>query len=97
MINIGYYLEPGKKENLYCRISDGKYSVSFSLGYIITLAEGVDEVEGIPVEDPHYSTLMNFKEYLRKRYHELIHLEMSTANVLKALEDEAKQLLSRPV
>lgn len=92
-MKIIYYLDPDNKRNLYCRISDGENMVSFPLGYVMA-TEGWNEEEGVPSEDPHYSTLLNFKEYLGKRYHELKGLEMSTSSLLETLKKEADHLLS---
>lgn len=94
VMKIVYYIESDRKENLYCRISDGENRVSFPLGYIIATGEWKELEEGVSIEDPHYTTLMNLKEYLSNRYLELKSLEISTFSVLETLKKEAEHLLT---
>lgn len=70
-MKVAYYLNEGRKKNLYCRISDGSQRVSFSLAYTIEKEFWNSTKEESTYEDPYHYTLGNFKEYLIKRYHEL--------------------------
>ncbi|MPR33050.1 hypothetical protein [Salmonirosea aquatica] len=96
-MKIAYYLEPDQKENLFCCIKEGETRVSFPIGYTVSTEEWHEREDGIPIYDPQHATLMNFKEYLSKRYHELTTLEMSTAVILETLRKEAEHLLTRRV
>lgn len=92
-MKIVYYIDHGSEKNLYCLITDGEKRVSFPLKYVIPTEEW-DQEEGVPVEDPYYSTLMELKAYLSKRYYELQSLEMSISGVLETLKQEAEHLLT---
>jgi hypothetical protein len=86
-MKIAYYLNEGRKKNLYCRISDGAERVTFSMEYSID-AEKWNEKKGeVDFEDTHYFTLIQFKEYLTKRYYEL--KSEGKDDVLARLKEEA--------
>ncbi len=89
-MKIAYYLNEGRKKNLYCRISDGTDRVSFSLGYTIDPKTWNAQKEEGNHEDPYFFTLWSFRSYLKKRYHELKALEVPVANVLATLKHEAE-------
>jgi hypothetical protein len=90
-MKISYYLNEGRKKNLYCRISDGTERVSFSLGYAIDPTKwNVKEEEG-SVDDPYYFVLRSFREYLSKRYHEL--KSEGLLSVLTTLKSEAESFM----
>ena len=69
-MKISYYLNDGRKKNLYCRISDGTERVTFSLDYSVTPEKWDTKNEELDFEDVHYFTLIEFKNYLTKKYHE---------------------------
>ncbi|MDR1895629.1 MAG: hypothetical protein LBR10_02430 [Prevotellaceae bacterium] len=86
-MKIAYYLNEGRKKNLYCRISDGAERVTFSMEYSVD-AEKWNEKKGeVDFEDTHYFTLIQFKEYLTKKYYEL--KSEGKDDVLARLKNEA--------
>lgn len=90
-MKVAYYLNEGRKKNLYCRISDGPERVSFSLGYEIDPKTWNPKKEEGSHEDPYYYTLLGFKRYLIKRYNELKVEELP--NVLATLKQEAETFI----
>jgi hypothetical protein len=90
-MKITYYLNEGRKKNLYCRISDGAERVTFSLEHTVDPKKWNVRKEEVKDEDPYYFTLMGFKSYLTKKYHEL-NSEGSTT-ILTQLKNEALQFL----
>lgn len=90
-MKIAYYLNDGRKKNLYCRISDGTERVSFSLGHTINPEKWNGMKEEGPEEDPYYYTLQNFKEYLSTKYHDL--KSEGKNNVLAILKNEAESFI----
>lgn len=92
-MKIAYYLNEGRKKNLYCRISDGTERVSFSLGYTIDPKTWNANQEQGDYNDPYFYTLWSFKSYLGKRYHELKGLEVPSPNVLATLKSEAESFI----
>lgn len=87
-MKVTYYLNEGRKKNLYCRISDGSERVSFSLAYTIDKKFWNSKDEESTYEDPYHYTLGDFKEYLTKRYHEL--KSEGKDNILDRLKIEAE-------
>jgi hypothetical protein len=67
-MKIVYYLNEGRKKNLYCRISDGTERVTFSLEYTVELEKWNAKKNEVDFEDFHYFTLRNFKDYLTKAH-----------------------------
>jgi len=70
-MKIVYYLNEGRKKNLYCRISDGTIRVTFSLDYTVEPEKWNSKKNEVDPDDLHFFTLINFKKYLTKKYHEL--------------------------
>lgn len=70
-MKVSYYLNEGRKKNLYCRISDGTERVTFSLEHTINPKEWNAKKEETKNDDIYYLVLLNFKNYLTNRYHEL--------------------------
>jgi hypothetical protein len=90
-MKISYYLNEGRKKNLYCRISDGAERVTFSLEYAISTETWNSKKEEIDDEDIYYFTLLDFKKYLNKRYQYLKNEEKT--NILSILKNEALAIL----
>lgn len=90
-MKISYYLNEGRKKNLYCRISDGTERVTFSLEYAISPENWNSKKEEINDEDIYYFTLLDFKKYLYKRYQDLKNEEKT--NILNILKNEALSIL----
>lgn len=90
-MKIAYYLNEGRKKNLYCRVNDGTERVSFSLGYTVSPEEWKANKEDLSYENPYFFTLHSFKAHLKKRYHEL--KGAGNSNVLEALKNEADKLI----
>ena len=67
-MTISYYLNNARRQNLYCRISDGKEKVAFSLGYAVPLENWDSETNMLVWEDKHHFTLNYLKENLQKAY-----------------------------
>ncbi len=53
-----------------------------------------DQEVGVPIDDPYYSTLMELKAYLSKRYYEFQRLDMFVSGVLATLKQEAEHVLT---
>ena len=92
-MKISYYLNEGRKKNLYCRISDGTERVTFSLEYAVSLENWNSKKEEINFEDIYYFTLLDFKKYLYKRYQDLKKEEKT--NILNILKNEALSILEK--
>lgn len=90
-MKISYYLNEGRKKNLYCRISDGTERVTFSLDYAVSPENWNSKKEEVNDEDIYYFTLSDFKKYLYKRYQYLKNEEK--ANILSILKNEALEIL----
>jgi len=90
-MKIAYFLNTGRKKNLYCRISDGTERVTFSLEHTIDPKEWNAKEEEAEFENIYYFTLSDFKEYLTKRYFQLKAEEKE--NILTILKNEASNFL----
>lgn len=90
-MKIAYYLNEGRKKNVYCRISDGVEKVTFSLEHTIDPSEWNSKKEEVKGEDVYHFTLQNFKVYLTNRYHEL--KAEGKENILNILKNEALNFL----
>jgi hypothetical protein len=86
-MKITYYLNEGRKKNLYCRISDGAERVTFSLDYAVEAEDWNSKKEEIDDENEYYFALMDFKRYLEKKYHEF-QIE-GKDKILERLKNEA--------
>ena len=86
-MKIVYYLNEGRKKNLYCRISDGSERVTFSLDYSVEPDKWNLKKGEVDIEDISYFTLKDFKKYLTGKYHELKNEDKD--NVLIRLKNEA--------
>lgn len=90
-MKITYYLNEGRKKNLYCRISDGTERVTFSMEHYVD-PNNWDSRQGKGKCDDEYTyTLIDFKNYLTTKY-----LELKNANrqdVLNILKNEAQIFL----
>lgn len=86
-MKIVYYLNEGRKKNLYCRISDGVERVTFSLEYSVDPKKWNVKKEEADFDDVHFFTLMDFKKYLTKKYHEF--KNEGKDDVLARLKNEA--------
>jgi len=91
-MRIAFYLVPGRKKNLYCRISDGKERITFSLEYAVDPEEWDGKNEMLDNEDVQYYTLSELKSRLTKKYH-LLKTE-AKENILTLLKNEAESLMS---
>jgi len=90
-MKISYYLNEGRKKNLYCRISDGTERTTFSLEHTIDPKKWNAKKEEEKDSDIYYYTLLDFKKYLANRYHEL--KAEGKENVLTILKNEATTFL----
>ena len=90
-MKIVYYLNEGRKKNLYCRISDGTERVTFSLEYAVEPQKWNPKKNEVNFDDLHHFTLMGFKEYLTKKYHEL--KNEGKDDILTRLKNEALSLI----
>lgn len=63
-MTITFYLNNERKQNLYCRISEGKERAVFSLGYKVDSKDWNKAKEELVWSDPHHHTLINLKKYL---------------------------------
>lgn len=90
-MKIAYFLNTGRKKNLYCRISDGTERVTFSLEHSIDPKEWNAKKEETENENIYYFTLSYFKEYLTKRYFQLN--SDGKENILTILKNEASDFL----
>ena len=63
-MTITFYLNNDRKQNLYCRISEGKERAVFSLGYKVDNKDWNKAKEELAWTDPHHHTLANLKKYL---------------------------------
>lgn len=64
-MTIAFYLNNERKQNLYCRISDGQERAIFSLGCRLD-SENWNKAADEPIwNSPRYHTIRNLKEYLR--------------------------------
>lgn len=90
-MKIVYYLNEGRKKNLYCRINDGTERITFSLEHTIDPKEWNAKKEEVKDKDVYYFTLLNFKKYLTNRYHEL--KSEGKENILTILKNEAATYL----
>lgn len=90
-MKIAYYLNEGRKKNLYCRISDGTERVTFSLEHTINPKEWNAKKEKAKDDDVCHFTLLDFKKHLTNRYHGL--KAEGKENVLTTLKNEAVKFL----
>jgi len=86
-MKISYYLNESRNKNLYCRISESTERVTFSLNYYVDQKKWNEKKEVLDFEDEHHFTLIDFKHYLTKKYHEL--KNEGKDNVLTRLKNEA--------
>lgn len=91
-MKIAFYLTPGRKKNLYCRISDGKERVTFSLEYPVDAKKWDSKKEMLDDDDVHYYTLLNLKSHLTRKYHSLKTDEKD--NILSILKNESESLMA---
>ncbi|MDR0864091.1 MAG: hypothetical protein LBO74_04050 [Candidatus Symbiothrix sp.] len=87
MMKIAYYLNEERKKNLYCRISDGTERVTFSLDYAVDPKEWNAKKEEVSDKNEYHYTLIDFKRYLTKKYHEF-QIE-GKDKILERLKNEA--------
>jgi len=90
-MKISYYLNEGRKKNLYCRITDGSDRVTFSLDHTVDPKKWNTKKDQIDDDDLHYFTLINLKEHLERKYHEL--KSEGEDKVLPILKSEAELLM----
>jgi hypothetical protein len=90
-MKIAYFLNTGRKKNLYCRISDGTERVTFSLEHTIDPKEWNAKKEEKESENIYYFTLSDFKKYLTRRYFQLN--TEGKENILTILKNEASDFL----
>lgn len=90
-MKVSYYINKGRKKNLYCRISDGAERVSFSLGYTVDPKEWDERKEEGPTDDPYFYTLLSFKNYLERKFHSL--KATGSAKTLNILKNEAESFI----
>lgn len=70
-MTITFYLNNDRKQNLYCRISDGNEREVFSLGYKVEEGHW-DKAKGcLNWDDSHYFTLIHLKQYLMELAEEM--------------------------
>jgi hypothetical protein len=86
-MKITYYLNKKQKKNLYCRISDVNKEVTFSLDHSIASKDWNSKKEEISDDNEYYYTLIDFKKYLAKKYHEF-QIE-GKDKILEQLKNEA--------
>jgi hypothetical protein len=86
-MKISYYLNEGRKKNLYCRISDGLERITFSLEYEVNPKKWNSKKEEIDSENEYYFVLMDFKKYLEKKYYEF--QSEGKDRILERLKNEA--------
>ena len=86
-MKISYYLNEDRKKNLYCRISDSTERITFSLNYFVDPKKWNAKKEELDDEDEHFFTLIDFKDYLIKKYHEL--KNEGKDDILTRLKNEA--------
>jgi len=91
-MTVAYYLVPDRKTNLYCRISDGKDRVTFSLDYHVNEKKWNSKKEELDQNDVHYFTLGEFKDELYTKYHLL--KATDEKNLLGILKKEAENLMN---
>lgn len=65
-MTIAFYLNNERKQNLYCRISEGKERAVFSLGYKVDNKDWNKVKEELVWSNPHHHTLINLKKYLNE-------------------------------
>ena len=70
-MTITFYLNNERKQNLYCRISEGKERAVFSLGYKVDSKDWNKAKEELVWNDPHHHTLVNLKKYLSELSEEM--------------------------
>lgn len=90
-MKVTYYLNEGRKKNLYCRINDGKERVTFSLEYALEKKEWDPRSEMVKSENEYFFTLSKLKKYLIGRYEELKGEDKDS--VLEILKNEALSLM----
>jgi hypothetical protein len=91
-MKIAFYLNSGRKKNLYCRISDKQERITLSLDYTVSPENWDPHTEMPGEEDMHYYTLRSFKDHLSRKYHEL--MLASKGSVLNMLKNEADTLMA---
>lgn len=84
-MEIDYYLN--KEKNLYCRISDETKSVAFSLDYHVARKDWDKKYGGLEDKNEYYFTLLDFEQYLQKKYDEL--QTEGKDEILERLKNEA--------
>ncbi len=92
-MKLTYYIDRENNDKLCCRISDGVDSLSFSLEYTIDPEKWDSRNEESRNEDPYHHVFLQYRLYLNRRYHELLQLRNSAADVLIILRDEAEILI----
>ncbi len=70
-MTIAFYLNNERKQNLYCRISEGKERAVFSLGYKVDNKDWNKVKEELVWSNPHHHTLINLKKYLNELSEEM--------------------------
>jgi hypothetical protein len=90
-MKIAYYLNEGRKKNLYCRITDGSERITFSLDQTIDPKEWNERKEEINDEYVHHFTLSSLKHHLSKLYHQL--KAENKEKILPMLKTEAESLM----
>lgn len=70
-MTITFYLNNDRKQNLYCRISEGKERAVFSLGYKVDSKDWNKVKEELRMSDPHHHTLISLKKFLNELSEEM--------------------------
>lgn len=91
-MKVAFYLTPGRKKNLYCRINDAKDRITFSLEYAVDPQKWNSKKEILDDDDVNYYTLLEFKNYLSRKYH-LLKTD-GKENILNLLKNEAETLMA---
>lgn len=90
-MKISYYLNPERKKNLYCRISDGTERVTFSLEHEVDPKKWNATKEEFKSTNDQFGTLKLFKDYLNNRYLEL--KAENKSDILARLKTEARSFI----
>ncbi len=70
-MKISYYLNKGRKKNLYCRLSEGNQRITFSLKHNIEIEHWDENCSYVVYNYQYYYTLLELKRHIKKRYKKL--------------------------
>ncbi|MES2702621.1 MAG: hypothetical protein V4649_08285 [Bacteroidota bacterium] len=90
-MKVAFYLVAQRKKNLYCRISDGKERILFSLDYATDVQKWNAKKEELDLDDIHYFTLSSFRNHLTKKYFSL--KAEGKSDILAILKNESELLM----